>query len=301
MGMVSIKADKHKFAVFQTIYANADYNMWYDWERRLDDTKWTEECFFVMKDGVKIGGYIALDDRICFPFLISPFQDRGAFWTYLISSCPKRQITGVSHEDAAFLSGKGYRVVSRNQVMCRPTDSIAAVLPAHFTCSSLSITEDETYLQSLGQLIVEGYQGSICNEIFGEPTRESALEDMMQVLKTYSKCNLSRVITDRQGTPAAVCLAGSGEHYLHGYVEIADLCVLPKYRGMGLATYLIANTLSSASDKAPYVKLLVHKGNPAEAIYFRMGFVAGPEFTNLEALPPEAAIDCTTAPEKCFG
>lgn len=291
MGKVSVKADKDKFAIFQTIYANADYNMWYDWERRLDDTRWTEECYFVLKDGVKIGGYIALDEQICFPFLISPFQDRQEFWTYVIASCPKRQIMGVSHEDAEILLSMGYRVVSRNQVMCRPTDFISVTLPTHFTCSSLLATGDEKYQQSLGQLIVEGYKGSICNEIFGEPTRESALEDMKRVLETYDKCNLSKVIADSQGTPVAICLAGRGEHYLHGYVEIADLCVLPQYRGMGLAKYLIANTLTSASDKVPYVKLLVHKGNPAEELYFHMGFVAGPEFTNLEALPPENAAD----------
>ena len=34
-----IKADVNLFAVYQTIYSNADTEMWYDWNERLEDTK----------------------------------------------------------------------------------------------------------------------------------------------------------------------------------------------------------------------------------------------------------------------
>lgn len=32
------KADGRLFAVYQTIYSEADKDMWYDWDRRLNDT-----------------------------------------------------------------------------------------------------------------------------------------------------------------------------------------------------------------------------------------------------------------------
>jgi hypothetical protein len=38
-----IKADKDLFAVYQTIYSNADTELSYDWYSRLNDTTWTEE------------------------------------------------------------------------------------------------------------------------------------------------------------------------------------------------------------------------------------------------------------------
>ena len=37
-----LKVDKNAFAVYQTIYSNADTNLNFDWEKRLCDTKWTD-------------------------------------------------------------------------------------------------------------------------------------------------------------------------------------------------------------------------------------------------------------------
>lgn len=134
----------------------------------------------------------------------------------------------------------------------------------------------------LGKLIVDGYKGSICNEIFGEATVDLAVDDMLEVLAVYHNADYSKVILDRDNQLAALCLAGTGDHYLNNYAEIADLCVLPRYRGKGLARYLITNVLSSAYGKSPYVKLLVHKGNTAETLYREMGFISGPVFYNME-------------------
>ncbi len=40
------RADKRLFAVCQTIYSDSDVELWYDWEKRLNDTDFTEDCFF---------------------------------------------------------------------------------------------------------------------------------------------------------------------------------------------------------------------------------------------------------------
>ena len=44
------KADRNAFAVYQTIYSNADTNLHFDWEKRLGDTNCTDECYWVMLD-----------------------------------------------------------------------------------------------------------------------------------------------------------------------------------------------------------------------------------------------------------
>ena len=43
------KADKDLFATYQTIYSQADIEMWYDWNARLNDTKWTDEGVVTVK------------------------------------------------------------------------------------------------------------------------------------------------------------------------------------------------------------------------------------------------------------
>lgn len=282
MGFSLTKAEKEQFAIFQTMYSNADYNMWYDWERRLQDTKWTDECYFVLLDGKKIGGYIVTTDTICFPFLILPYDSREEFWDFVVKFNLKSQIKGANEQDAEVLQKLGYRIISRNRVMCRPTELMRVELRSKFNEMSISeydVTGADTLL---GHLIVDGYQGSICNDIFGEATVESAITDMRAVLAIYRGTDYSKVITDSSGKPVALCLAGSGEDYIHHYAEIADICVLPRYRGKGLARFLISDVISNAYGKSPYVKLLVQEGNSAEILYKMMGFISGPCFVNME-------------------
>ena len=86
MNFSLVQADKDLFAIYQTMYSKADLEMWYDWNRRLDDTKWTDQCFFVLLDGKKVGGVIITDYAIAYPFLISPFNGRMEFWSFILKN-----------------------------------------------------------------------------------------------------------------------------------------------------------------------------------------------------------------------
>ncbi|WP_317965141.1 hypothetical protein [Paenibacillus sp. CCS19] len=69
-------ADKELFAVYQVLYANADIEMWYDWKARLEDTKFTDQCYWIMSEGITIGGAIIMHDTVMYPFTIPPYADR---------------------------------------------------------------------------------------------------------------------------------------------------------------------------------------------------------------------------------
>lgn len=280
---------------------------------------------------------------IGYPFIITPFEDRKAFWKFVVETYHTNQIYGTIPEDAEYLESLGYEIISKNKVMCRPTDQLPGVLPEGYECISLDLgqweREEGEYLVStgermkidilanivgetakvflpkvkseqeftkpekssksvyttekiitvdekekeLGKLIVEGYRGSICNQIFGAPTLESAISDMRATMSVYEDHNLSKVIVEKEsGRIVALCLAGSGEHFVHRYTEIADLCVLPECRGKGLANYFLRRTITEAAAESPFVKLFVHVGDGAEYLYHKNGFISGPCFVNLE-------------------
>lgn len=279
MNFSLVQADKDLFAIYQTMYSKADLEMWYDWNRRLDDTKWTDQCFFVLLDGKKVGGVIITDYAIAYPFLISPFNGRMEFWSFILKNHRRDYINGVLEEDRRILLMLDYKVVTTNQVMCRPTDVMENHLPEDFICRIFDVNKES---DEIGDVILKGYEGGICDEINGVATKESAIEDMKGVLDIYSSQNFSHVIVEKATNKiVAVCLAGIGENYIHHYVEIADLCVLPEYRGRGLAQYLIGRVITDAYGIAPFVKLFVYVGNNAEYLYHKMGFIAGPQFTNM--------------------
>ena len=261
------------------MYSNADVEMWYDWERRLGDTKWTEQCFFIVEDGQKIGGIIVTDDSIMYPFTIVPFCDRVKFWRLVIDQYQRPKINGVLELDSAILPMFNYKAVDTNQVMCRPADVIEKRLPNGFICRAIDINIEA---DEIGSAILKGFSGGIDSEIHGEATLEYAIEDARRVINIYEPKNLSHVVVDAiTNKIVGVCLAGIGKNYTHGYVEIADICVLPKYRGRGLAKYMISRIVTQAYGIAPFVKLAVTVGNNSEYLYRQLGFIAGPRFTNM--------------------
>ena len=78
------KADKDLFAVYQTIYSGADIEMWFSWKDRLNDTKWSDDCYFLTCSGEKIGGAIISKGLVMYAFLVPPFCDRYLFWKLVV-------------------------------------------------------------------------------------------------------------------------------------------------------------------------------------------------------------------------
>ncbi len=278
-GFSLARADKALFAVYQTIYSNADIEMWYDWDRRLGDTKWTDACYFLMQNGQKIGGLILTDEKIMYPFLIPPFCDRLAFWAYIMRQHRRGSIRGVSPADARVLLMFDNKITMTGQVMCRPADVFEPRLPEGFTSRALDADKD---MDAACAVMIASYRGGICDEINGAATPEEAVADAKHVLDIYAPKNFSHVVLNSEDNSiVGVCLAGIGDGYTHHYTEIAELCVLPRYRGRGLARYMIETVLTAACGISPFVKLFVYAGNSAEYLYRRAGFMAGPQFINL--------------------
>ncbi len=226
----------------------------------------------------KLGGFIYYDNRlILYPFLISPNTDRTAFWSFIIDRYSHPSMSGILDADRAVLQNLGYRPIKLNQVMVRPAEVMHYELKDGFTCRDIDIDAD---LAALCEVDVKAYRGSYFSTIEGEITLEKATEEMNYVFNAYDKASFSKVIADDSGKIVAFCLSGM----YSSFAEIGELCVLPEYRNMGLASYLMARSITDASGKADYVKLFVLIGNPAERLYRSMNFFGGPRFAEMKPI-----------------
>ena len=275
------KADDALFAVYQTMYSNADTNMSYDWNSRLGDTKpWADRGYFLFLDGKKIGGAIITDDYIRFPFLISPYCDRVQFWHCLLKLSPRKSLLGMLDEDVYILPMFGYKNMGSRQAMRRPADIIEIALPDGFICRPLNMDTDAV---EVGNGYVEGHTGGICFEKYGAETQDEAVAETMRVLGVYNAKDMSIVIVEQATSKiVGVCTAGIGKHHVFGYSEIADLIVLPQYQGMGLGKYMISHIVTQTYGLAPFVNMYVDTGNTSEYLYRQMGFIPGPRLTSME-------------------
>ncbi|MCQ4088329.1 GNAT family N-acetyltransferase [Saccharibacillus sp. JS10] len=276
------RADQEEFAVNQVIYSNTDLEMWYDWTGRLDDTEFTQDCFWIVKDGVRIGGIIKLGDTLIYPFIIPPFMDREQFWAGLLSD-PNEQImriNGVLQLDIAVLIRHGFQVQSTRKVMCCPTGGEQTFEIEEGLI--LQRLDETTNLHFVQKLLKSSYTGGIDYQTFGTPSEEEVLKDIQYVLDVYRHEPLSVYILDKNKSEiVGVCMAGIGEKMPLGFAEIADIAVLPAYRGKGIAEFMLRHVKAQARLHAPVVKLCVTVGNPAEALYQRVGFQSGEPFAKM--------------------
>ncbi|MFC7681748.1 GNAT family N-acetyltransferase [Paenibacillus sp. GCM10028914] len=275
------QAEKNLFAVHQVIYSNSDIEMWYDWNTRLDDTKFTDQCFWITCGDDRIGGVIKLNDTLMYPFLIPPFSDRELLWRILLNCCKDiRNINGVLQDDVNILLSLGFKVNVIRQVMSCPTGgSKKSVIPDGFSFYLLDDSFDRTKFKNV---MKEGYQGGIDYEIFGVPDDDKIIEDLSYLFQVYKHRNLSIYVVNEQNQEiAGLCIAGISEKMPLGFAEIGELCVVPQYRNKGIAEFMINNIKDAANSCTEVVKLCVTVGNHAEILYKKVGFQAGDRFARM--------------------
>ncbi len=61
----------------------------------------------------------------------------------------------------------------------------------------------------------------------------------------------------------------------YDFSKINHVAVLPEYRGIGIALRLVKRALTILSELSPATMLDVSVGNPAEAMYYKLGFFPG--------------------------
>ncbi|MEK4251786.1 GNAT family N-acetyltransferase [Paenibacillus sp. FSL W7-1287] len=275
------KADMDLFAVYQVIYSGTDIEMWFDWNTRLNDTKFTDHCYWIMHEDVKIGGAIINSDTVIYPFIIPPFSDRFKFWDILLKCCKEiKHINGMLHDDVNILLSSGFKVNVVRQVMCRPADINNKVdLPDGFSMYALN---EAVHVNELSKVIISGYAGGIDHEIYGVPNEDQVIKDNKYLMEVYKHRNLSIYIVNEMNQEiVALCIAGISENMPLGFAEIGEVCVLPQYRNKGIAEFMLRHIIATAFDYTPVVKLCVTVGNQAENLYRKVGFQPGPRFANM--------------------
>ena len=278
------KADKEIFAVYQTIYSNSDIELWYDWKARLNDTMWSDKCYFLMKDGKKIGGAILDNGNISFPFLILPYCDKEEFFkqlhkkAYEITNTGAISTSGILKEDIPYFLSMGYQVLRTRKAMIRPTDIYNVVL-GDFTLK----VPTADHAGEISKVFYEAYLGGIDYEVFGTPTMDENTQDVLENLKLFAGCNTTEqscIIYDKD-KPVAACLIGGNPSVPNGFSGISDIGVIPSYRNRGLSVFMIRRALTIARQKnnVQAMRLFVTEGNPAEGLYNKLGFMPGPSFS----------------------
>jgi len=276
-----VKADVSQFAAYQVIYRGADTELWFDWYERLEDSKWaTDQSFFLEIDGQKIGGAVIGSDYIWNAFLIPPFNDKMVFWEQLLKLTNPKTIYGVWDEDKNTISMLDYKLINTKTRMVRPPEVVEQALESGFSCHPIN---GEIDTLAVAQVIQASFINGIVYEQNGVNTVDEVKDALESELKDMDIKNMSHIIMeDCSKKIVATILAGIGPKNPLGFSFIDKVAVHPEYRGKGLAKYLVNLVLTESVDVAPFVKLGLIVGNPAQRLYTKLGFMSGPNFSTFE-------------------
>jgi ribosomal protein S18 acetylase RimI-like enzyme len=186
------------------------------------------------------------------------------------------EVIGILPYQAEHFLRLGFKPIEARRVMIRPTEQ--------FEMNDLGDdffikTPNSSDLEEIAQLSYEGYLGA---DGIGFPT-ENSIEQQRADLEYYFKHNskellqkASRLVFDKRNDQlVGACLVSMWEDL----PLIFNIVVDKEYRGKGIATNLLKHSLSTLKEQHDVIRLFVTVGNPAESLYYNLGFLPGLEQT----------------------
>lgn len=276
------------FAAAHAVYAQEDLFLSYDWAERLRGADPRGGGLLLLRDGTAVGGVRACGGHISAPFLILPEQDRRTFWAQVLSAlCPPGENLALdfipdSHAEALAALGAAR---TRSQLrMLRPTAPLPGIAPAaldgDYVFAELTCADRDEILQLVHRAHASGYTVAAAGP--RNPADEArAIDKRLADFTQTRSLHLSALIRQRgSGILAAVCMAGIYPDSPNRFSTIHQVSVAPEHRRRGLARAMMLRTIARAADLSPVVTLGVMAGNPARGLYERLGFAAGPVYSD---------------------
>jgi ribosomal protein S18 acetylase RimI-like enzyme len=282
-----VQADSEVFATYHAVYSDTDFDMCYDWNERLVNLRLCKDCYFLYRDGERVGGLTITLNTISNPFLITPFTDRELFWNIILKQMRAKNQEGnininrVHQVDVDVLLAYGARKKWSQQRMNRPTDilEIKTISPYEL------LNPSENDIPEIIQVVYNSHLHDITSQTYGKPNISDVEKEIKRRFVSFSHTNtlhLSVVAKEKETSKiVGVCIAGIYPDSPNKFSTIHQVSVVPYYRRQGIAEMMMTYSISAAYSLSPVIGLGVLVGNPAENLYRKLGFVAEPSFTDL--------------------
>ena len=274
------KVNWQEFSVYFAVYQIFDDNIWFrqSFKKSCDILESCETCYFIKKEGQRIGGVLLEPNSMYCLILEPPYNDYDTILSKLKQllltwSDPLTPIVvgGVKPDHIHYYHRQGFESVESRRCMIRPTELFEIDWPNDIAI----IQPDESRKSELSDLFVGafGESGDAISK------REASLDYYFEHVTKGSPLNKASTLLYDQTTHELVgaCLISLWEEW----PNVFDLAVKPSHQNKGFGTKMIKRVLTELKDYYPVLRLFVTLGNDAEMLYHKMGFLAGTETTEM--------------------
>lgn len=283
-GYSLLSAPERDFGINYAIYRNVnpDFDELFDYGADLAGLNY---CFWIVRDGEKIGGIIIRPNHIEGLFLRPPnvngYDLLQRVLPLLVSwSDPAQPIEAVDvmPNELELYQRLGFRIHSGRRVYIRPTEPLDIDWPDGYEARG-PLSTDVAEVAALFHMAYRDYPrehglGSYAPQQWVARTQKRLSDvDWPEVCRAAST-----LLYDAAGRLAGACIIRTSRSIVRpevGYANVADIGVHPEHRRRGLAAAMLRRALSALHGHYPVLKFGVAPGNPAEAFYYATGFLPG--------------------------
>lgn len=276
-GFLLHRADNAEFVKSWVVYRNINEDFAQSFQETTADLAGVEFCFWIVRNGRRVGGVIMLPNNIGDFFLIPPETDAPQILGIILPlleywSDQRKPIVAqaiVPTYVPAFQQ-LGFRLQESRVWMIRPTVQTTMDLAAPWSLRAFDVAS----APAVAQLLYNAFAGTVGQ--YGARSYDDHLASVQNFCETYdahSSCGQASALLVEAQTDRLVATCMVGMH--KGLPTIRFVAVEPNVQRRGLATHLLWHAITTLAAEYDWVKLAVTEGNPAMELYHKLGFVAG--------------------------
>lgn len=278
------KTDWKEFTVYFAVYEIFDTNVWFrqSFDMYCTILKDCNSCFWIKKDGCRIGGVLLEPNYMNCLFLEPPHNEYDIIIAklkeILLSWSDKSQeiyLGCVKPDKIKYYQRLGFKSGESRRCMIRPTEEFETIWSDEYKI--VPVTEESR--NEISKLFVEAFGTEVKNEDENFGGQDKSIQYYFDNNPENTLVNKASTLIYEKKTNELIgaCLISIWEEWPNVY----EIAVKPSFQNRGLAKNMIKRALTILKEQYPVLRLFVTLGNGAEMAYHKMGFLAGVETTEM--------------------
>ncbi len=286
-GFVLERVDYIEFSKYHSVYHGLQKaNGWF--KKSFDIMRSTickdDDYFWIVKDGIKVGGVLVEPNLVGELFVIPPYLDEykllkkiKEILVYWSDESKDIETYIVDPSQIDMYEKLGFIKTEIGRWMIRPTEEFKITWQDEF---EVFLPKKENELE-MGKLLFESFTNNeVLNHSYG-------LEEYVSWINEYFENNLdieilnkaSMLVYDKKTKElVGLCIISLWQEW----PLVSQIAVKPGYAGKGLGTKMLKKALSVLKEEYPVLRLYVTVGNDAENVYNNLGFLKGLELVDMK-------------------
>jgi len=277
------KAKGKDFSVYFAVYEILDTNIWFrqSFDISCSIIEDCDICFWIKKDGYRIGGVLLEPNYMNCLFLEPPYDNEydtviGKLKNILLCWSDNSKaivVGGVKPDKMKYYQRAGFKAGETRRCMIRPTEELETIWSDEYKI----ILPKIEHKNDITELFVEAFSNGI------ESQDKSSFDRQIQYYFDHnpenSLVNKASALIYHRDTNELIgaCLISIWEEWPNVY----DVAIKPSFQNRGVATKMLKRALTILKEQYPVLRLFVTLGNNAEMVYHKLGFMPGIETTEM--------------------